>query len=722
MITSMVAAFESGPGSGLRVGDLLVMLIWAAAGLAVTARWFRWEPRRPRREPAPAARRARHSRPIAGRAERVPPVPWPGEPPLAPCLAPQRARDGRRDRRARRDAGCGHTRPGLRPGRARPAGHRVAGAGDHADRGDRRPARPRSLRLRGGRSRRPVGRRRDEGTDRRGPPGVGDPPLRAGQPRRLDHGTASPAALASRQSAADGDRTDAQAGGNRRRPALHRGRPGQGGPPAARPLADRCGAGVVRPAGPGVRRRAGRAAGRRSATGASRSSSTAASSPCAAASSTCSPRPPTRRCGSTCGVTRSTGSPLRRGRPALDRGPRRGRDLRLPGGAPRPGHAGAGGELVGTEPWGRHQWERLADGELFDGMESWLPWLVPTDEELATDLLGDDALVVLVEPRRIRDRAGELLDEEAALADALASTWGLEASGDAPAPARALRPVARPHARPACSRLVPSAEGPDDPARREPRVGADPRRRGASSPARSRAWSSAGYSVVLCSPRAGGGRAPVGAPRRGGRHRAGRQRCGRSAGDLGRPRGAARGRRGRPGLRAPRSRVAVLTESDVTGRRAPAPPGPRPGPAGRRLLRRPGARRSSSSTASTASPATGAWSLAPWVAPTRDYLLLEYRGGDKLYLPTDQIDLLTPYAGGDSPDGQPARRVGVAARPGPEARAAVHEVAEELVALYRRRLEVARPRLRPGHALAGRARVRRSPSSRPPTSCGPSRR
>src|SRR3954454_1740791 len=32
--------------------------------------------------------------------------------------------------------------------------------------------------------------------------------------------------------------------------------------------------------------------------------------------------------------------------------------------------------LVATEPWGREQWERLADGLVFDGMESWLPWLV----------------------------------------------------------------------------------------------------------------------------------------------------------------------------------------------------------------------------------------------------------------------------------------------------------------------------------------------------------
>ncbi|MGA8726871.1 MAG: ABC transporter permease [Acidimicrobiales bacterium] len=48
MITSLVSSFESGPGSGLRVGDLLVMLVWAAAALAVVARRFSWEPRRPR--------------------------------------------------------------------------------------------------------------------------------------------------------------------------------------------------------------------------------------------------------------------------------------------------------------------------------------------------------------------------------------------------------------------------------------------------------------------------------------------------------------------------------------------------------------------------------------------------------------------------------------------------------------------------------------------------
>lgn len=45
MITALVSAFEGGPGSGLRVHDLVVMLIWAAAALAFTAKRFRWEPK-----------------------------------------------------------------------------------------------------------------------------------------------------------------------------------------------------------------------------------------------------------------------------------------------------------------------------------------------------------------------------------------------------------------------------------------------------------------------------------------------------------------------------------------------------------------------------------------------------------------------------------------------------------------------------------------------------
>jgi len=68
----------------------------------------------------------------------------------------------------------------------------------------------------------------------------------------------------------------------------------------------------------------------------------------------------------------------------------------------------------------------------------------------------------------------------------------------------------------------------------------------------------------------------------------------------------------------------------------------------------------------------------------RDYLLLEYRGGDKLYVPSDQIDAITPYTGGETPT---LHRLGGSEwqRTKARVRASVREIAEELVALYRAR-------------------------------------
>ncbi len=85
--------------------------------------------------------------------------------------------------------------------------------------------------------------------------------------------------------------------------------------------------------------------------------------------------------------------------------------------------------LVGLEPWGREQWERLAQGLVFDGMESWLPWLTK-GEHVVLDIVGDGAQVLLCEPRRMRDRAADLLAEEADLAATLAVTWGAVGNGD----------------------------------------------------------------------------------------------------------------------------------------------------------------------------------------------------------------------------------------------------------------------------------------------------
>jgi transcription-repair coupling factor (superfamily II helicase) len=77
---------------------------------------------------------------------------------------------------------------------------------------------------------------------------------------------------------------------------------------------------------------------------------------------------------------------------------------------------------------------------------------------------------------------------------------------------------------------------------------------------------------------------------------------------------------------------------------------------------------------------------------TRDYLVLEYARGDRLYVPTDALDQITRYAGGDSPSldrlggGDWAKRKG-------RARKAVREIAAELIRLYSARMAS------PGHAF-----------------------
>jgi transcription-repair coupling factor (superfamily II helicase) len=317
-----------------------------------------------------------------------------------------------------------------------------------------------------------------------------------------------------------------------------------------------------------------------------------------------------------------------------------------------------------------------------------LPWLVES-EELVTDLLGDDALVVLVEPRRVRDRAGELLEEEAALAEALSTTWGLDAGDDAP---RLHVPFERLLADTGAGlvSLVPSAEGPDIPAIEsrgwEPILGD-----GAKLASQVATLTGDGYAVVLCSSTPGGAERLSGLLAEEGVTVPVATLTGKGTVDL-----TAAGARivvaaVDRGFVLPRSRIAVLAESDVTGRRRPhrqARARARPvdgffddlSPGSYVVHRQHGVARYGGMVTRTMGGAT------------RDYLLLEYRGDDKLYLPTDQIDQLTPYAGGESPT---VSRLGGSEwqRARSKARAAVHEIAEELVALYRRRLQVT------GHAF-----------------------
>src|SRR5690606_4098469 len=69
----------------------------------------------------------------------------------------------------------------------------------------------------------------------------------------------------------------------------------------------------------------------------------------------------------------------------------------------------------------------------------------------------------------------------------------------------------------------------------------------------------------------------------------------------------------------------------------------------------------------------------------RDYLLVAYKGGDKLYVPSDQIDTLRQYVGGEAPT---LHRLGGSdfAKAKGRVRSAVREIAQELVVLYQTRV------------------------------------
>src|SRR5215471_13627210 len=323
--------------------------------------------------------------------------------------------------------------------------------------------------------------------------------------------------------------------------------------------------------------------------------------------------------------------------------------------------------LVGLEPWGREQWERLAQGLTFDGMESWLPWLT-ADEHVLVDLVGDEAQILLCEPRRMRDRAADLLAEEADLASTLAVTWGATEERSAQ------HGFPRLHVdfdgllgrtRASAWHLVSVPDSPDTPqvlgSGWDPVVGD-----GQGLLTRLVGLQQEGYRIV------------VGADGEGSAARVRDLLAseGVAAEVLVAPleRGAV--------LRA--VKLAVLAESDLTGRRR----------AHRRARPR---RRDAEAFFDDLKVGDHVVHHQHGVARyggmvrraiggvERDYLLLEYKGDDKLYVPSDQIDAVRHYTGGDTPS---LSRLGGDGwqRTKAKVRAAVAEIAQELVVLYQKRL------------------------------------
>jgi transcription-repair coupling factor (superfamily II helicase) len=338
--------------------------------------------------------------------------------------------------------------------------------------------------------------------------------------------------------------------------------------------------------------------------------------------------------------------------------------------------------LIGLEPWGREQWERLAQGLHFDGMESWLPWLT-REEHVLLDVVGSEAQILLCEPRRMRDRAADLLAEEADLAATLAVTWGAVSkdAGDGDSGGGRDSGAGRGHGFPQLHldldqllahtdapawHLVSVPDSPDTPAVAasgwDPVVGD-----GSSLLQRLVGLQRDGYRIV------------VGADGEGSADR---------VRDLLSSEGIVAEVAVQPlerGCVVRSVKLALLAEPDLTGRRrAHRPAKPR--------------RRDAERFFDDLKPGDYVVHHQHGVARyggmvkraiggvERDYLLLEYKGDDKLYVPSDQIDAVRHYTGGESPS---LSRLGGDGwqRTKAKVRAAVAEIAQELVVLYQTRTQ-----------------------------------
>ena len=329
---------------------------------------------------------------------------------------------------------------------------------------------------------------------------------------------------------------------------------------------------------------------------------------------------------------------------------------------PTPDVRARAADLLESQPWGREQWERLSEGVTFDGMESWLPWLT-SDEHLLPDLLPGGALVALVEPRRLRDRAQELLDEEASLAATLASTWGARLD-EATTPRLSLpfdRLLAHTKAQ-----TVPVLAAPDQPD--TPVLAA-----GAFDPV---VGDTEGLARRLTALKTDGFRVIVAAEGTGSK-----QRIEDMLTSEGAPVDVVVAPLDR-GVVLPSAHLAIIAEADLTGRR--------------RVHRKPrGAQRGKDYYEGLAAGdyvvhrvhGIGRYigmETREMFGITRDRLVVEFKGGDRVYVDSEDIGLIRKYTGGEEPK---LSKMGGAdwEKTRGRVRRAVRDIAGQLVVLYRRR-------------------------------------
>ena len=272
---------------------------------------------------------------------------------------------------------------------------------------------------------------------------------------------------------------------------------------------------------------------------------------------------------------------------------------------------------------------------VFDGMESWLPWLTERRARAARPRRRRRPGAAVRAPpharpgRRPAGRGGRPGRHPG-------GTWGADGRPRAaprlppPAPRRSTGSSPTPRRRPGTSSPRPTA--PTRPPVQALGVGPGGRRRHRAAGQRLATLQRDGYRIVVGGRRRGLGRPP-------------RATC-----------CAAEGVDGRGRAWPPLERGCVLPggQAGGAGRGRPHRPPPRP-------PRGPAPRRDAEGFFDDLKPGDYVVHHQHGVARyggmvkraiggvERDYLLLEYRGDDKLYVPSDQIDAVRHYTGGDSP-------------------------------------------------------------------------
>ncbi len=328
-------------------------------------------------------------------------------------------------------------------------------------------------------------------------------------------------------------------------------------------------------------------------------------------------------------------------------------------------------ELLGTEPWAASTWERVSQGLIFPGIESWLPWL--TGPGTMIDELPRAGHLVVVDPGRAHDRSRDLIKEEEELAAALAPTWGETAppAGHHPALFLDLEEAVggRRHLR-----MPPSPAGPDDRVLQVGVLDATPGDPESVARGINRLIDKGMVTVVAMDGEVAADRVAV-ALEEGGLAL-------RRVDALATAHSAVVATGTHRGFVAPEVGVAVLGEQEIAGRRR----------AHRRVGVAAGAPqhyRDLNEGDYVVHYQHGIGRFEGLVTRTmvgieRDYLVVAYAAGDRLYVPVDQLASVKRYTGGETPR---VSRMGGRdwSEQKDRVRRAVAAVAAEVVALHRQR-------------------------------------